>query len=64
MALQGYDVTMFFCQTLLMAKTPQKGIMNQFNMQQKGEGNGYENTNCIIMKHNDYGFVKLLELND
>ncbi len=64
MALQGYDVTMYFCQTLLMGKTPQRGIMNQFNLEQKGEGNGFENTNCIIMKHNEYGFVKLLELND
>ncbi|MDB0062972.1 LysM peptidoglycan-binding domain-containing protein [Crocinitomicaceae bacterium] len=64
MALQGYDVTMFYCQSLLMGKTPRKGIMNNFIMEQKGEGNGYENTNCVILKHNGYSFVKLKEMND
>ena len=64
MAIQGYDVTMFYCQSLLMGKTPRKGIMNNFTLEQKGEGNGYENTNCVILKHNGYSFVKLKEIND
>jgi LysM repeat protein len=64
MALQGYDVTMYFCQSLLMGKNTQKGIMNDFHIEQKGEGNGYENTACFIMKHNDYGFKKIFEIHD
>lgn len=59
MALQGYDVTMFFCQSLLLGKNPRVGIMNEFDMRQKGEGNGFENTSFFIMKHYDYGFKKI-----
>lgn len=64
MALQGYDVTMYFCQTLLMGKSSKKGIMNDFHIEQKGEGNGYENTACFIMKHNDYGFRKVYDVHE
>jgi LysM repeat protein len=64
MALQGYDVTMYFCQYLLMDKIPKVGIMNDFKMEQKGIGNGYENVSCVIMRHNDYRFVKLTDINE
>jgi LysM repeat protein len=64
MAIQGYDVTMFFCQTLLLQKKPSSGLMNSIRMEQKGTGNGYENTNCIIVKQVDYDLIKVAEIND
>lgn len=64
MALQGYDVTMYFCQALLMGKDPKNGIMNNFKMEQKGSSNGYENVSCFIMKHMEYSFVKVMDINE
>mgnify|MGYP003663654265 CR=1 FL=1 len=64
MAIQGFDVTLYFCQTLLLQKKPSSGLMNKIKMEQKGLGNGYENTNCIIVRQVDYELIKVAEIND
>jgi LysM repeat protein len=64
MAIQGYDVTLYFCQTLLLQKKPNAGLMNDFHIEQKGAGNGYENTNCIIVRQIDYDLIKVSKVND
>jgi len=64
MAIQGYDVTMFFCQTLLMQKKPTSGLMNTIRIEQKGAGNGYENTQCFIVKQVEYDLIKVAQVNE
>jgi LysM repeat protein len=64
MAIQGYDVTLFFCQTLLMQKKPTSGLMNAIRLEQKGAGNGYENTQCFIVKQVEYDLIKVAQVNE
>jgi LysM repeat protein len=64
MVLQGFDVTTYFCQTLLMQKAPKKGLMNDINMVQKGANNGFENTKCLIVKQEEYEIIKVAEINE
>lgn len=64
MAVQGYDVMMFFCLKYLMNKNPDRGVMSNFNMVQKGAGNGYENNNCYILQQQDFEIIKIAETNE
>ena len=64
MAVQGYDVMLFFCLKYLLGKNPERGIMSNFNMVQKGAGNGFENNNCFILQQQDFEIVKIVETND
>lgn len=61
---QGFDVTFYFIQSLLMEKKPNNGIMNQINMVSTGAGNGLENNACFILKQQDYEIIKVAEVND
>lgn len=64
MAVQGYDVLMFFCLKYLMEKNPERGVMSNFKMVQKGVGNGYENNNYFILQQQDFEIVKIAETNE
>lgn len=64
MAVQGYDVMMFFCLKYLMNESPERGIMSNFKMVQKGAGNGFENNNCYILQQQDFEIVKLAETHE
>ena len=64
MAVQGYDVLMYFCLKYLVAINPKQGVMSNFKMTQKGAGNGYENNNCFILKQQDFEIIKVAETND
>ncbi len=61
MAVQGYDVMLYFCLKYLLEKNPSTGVMSNFKMVQRGTGNGYENNNCFIMKQEDFELIKLAE---
>lgn len=56
-AVQGFDVTLFFLSDLLMNKTVSKCVMNEFEMVQAGSGNGYENMNTFILRQENGEFV-------
>lgn len=64
MAVQGYDVMMFFCLKYLMNENPERGVMSNFKMVQKGVGNGYENNNYFILQQQDFEIIKLAETDD
>lgn len=64
MSVQGYDVVLYFCTKYLLNKEPGAGVMSNFNLVQKGAGNGFENNNSFIMKQQDYEIIKLAETND
>jgi LysM repeat protein len=57
MAVQGFDVLFYFCSGFLLDKTPEKMIMNEFEMNQKGITNGYENVHSFILELSDYKLV-------
>lgn len=64
MAVQGFDLMIFFCSKYLLMKEASAGVMSNFNMVQKGSGNGFENNNCFILKQADFEIIKVEETND
>ncbi len=64
MAVQGFDVVLYFCVKYLLDQKPGDGVMSDINMVQKGIGNGYENNNCFILKQQDFEIIKLMETNE
>lgn len=63
-AVQGFDVTMYFVQKMLLEQKPGDGVMNIFSPAQVKEGNGFENRASYILKQDDYKIVKVEEIND
>jgi LysM repeat protein len=61
---QGFDITFYFIQTLLMEGKPKAGVMNDINLTSTGSGNGQENKACFILKQVDYEIIKLASFND
>lgn len=61
---QGFDVSLFFIKTLLMSGDVEEGVMNKIQLGGTGAGNGKENKTCIIIKQQDYEYVKVAEYND
>ena len=64
MAVQGFDVTMHFCKTMLLNHDQCIGLMNDIEMVQKGSENGFENQHGYFMKFKDYEIVKVAEFHD
>lgn len=60
MAVQGFDVTLHFLVGLFqMVKTPsEEGIMNAFELIQRGTGNGYENGKVFIIRQEEYKLIR------
>ncbi len=63
-AVQGFDVTMYFAQKMLLEQKPGDGVMNIISPAQVKEGNGFENRASFILKQDDYKIVKVGEIND
>jgi hypothetical protein len=54
MAIQAYDVFMFYCTQFFMDVPPPSMLMNNFNMVQISEADGYENKNVFIIEQEEY----------
>jgi LysM repeat protein len=61
MAVQGFDVPFFFISKYLLGKEMSEGLMTNFEMFQKGNGNGFENGNVYILKQQDFEITKIYE---
>jgi LysM repeat protein len=61
MAVQGFDVPFFFISKYLLGKEMSEGLMTNFEMFQKGNGNGFENGNVYILKQQDFEIIKIYE---
>ncbi len=61
---QGFDVTFYFIQLLLMDDKPDAGVMNNIKLISTGPGNGQENGSCFILKQEDYEIIKVSGGND
>ncbi len=58
MAAQGFDVTYCFIAEQLMGIEAKEGVMNAFNLIQKGTGNGFENGNVFIIRQEEYKLIR------
>lgn len=61
---QGFDVTLYFVKTLLMSGTLEQGVMNKIQLGNTVSGSGKENKTCMIIKQQEYEYVKIAEYND
>lgn len=59
MAVQGFDVTLYFCADLLLGKKKNNMVMNEFEMKQRSTDSGYENINSFILQQSDYELINL-----
>jgi ABC-type branched-subunit amino acid transport system substrate-binding protein len=57
MAAQGFDVTLHFLSGLFTTPS-EEGIMNAFDLIQKGTGNGYENGRVFIIRQEEYKLIR------
>ncbi len=57
MAAQGFDVTLHFLTGLFMVPVTE-GIMNSFDLIQKGTGNGFENGKVFIIRQEEYKLIR------
>lgn len=55
----GFDVMFYFTRSLLMEKSPGQGVISSFAMEQVGPGNGFENSQCFVLKHVEYELVRV-----
>jgi LysM repeat protein len=60
----GFDVMYHFATTLLMDKPNATGVINNFDLQQVGEGNGFENNQAYILKHVDFELKRVGSLHE
>jgi LysM repeat protein len=63
-AAQGFDVTLYFCEKLLMEMTPASGLMNKMIMCPVGPTDGFENTFGVLIRYDNYELKKVLEFHD
>ena len=61
---QGFDITLYYVQKLLMNQKPTKGTINNIILQRTKEGSGFENKACFIFQQDDYKVSKVAEIND
>jgi hypothetical protein len=61
---QGFDITFYFIQSLLMDIKPKAGVMNDIKIAATSPGNGQENKACFILKQVDYEIIKLASFNE
>jgi LysM repeat protein len=54
MAIQAYDVFMFYCSSFLTIHESSKLLMNKFSMESSGIDNGFENKNVFIVEQIEY----------
>jgi ABC-type branched-subunit amino acid transport system substrate-binding protein len=59
MAAQGFDVLFSFCSEMLIGVKTDKLIMNNFELIQKGQGNGYQNAKCYILEQRDFELINV-----
>lgn len=62
--VQGFDVSLYFIQDLLLKKQVNNGVMNQFSIKNIAPGSGYENKTCFIIKQEDFELIQLTIIND
>lgn len=54
MAIQAYDVFLFYCSNFFLENKKPNLMMNNFRMEQVSESDGYENQNVFIVEQEEY----------
>ena len=63
-AVQGFDVFLYFTQYLLWNETTDNLVANDFKMKSFVAGSGYENSKCFVIKHENYQINRVGSFNE
>ena len=59
MAVQGYDIMLYACSHFFLEDAPVNLLMNDFNIEQIDEGDGYENKHIYVIEQEDYELINV-----
>jgi len=61
LAMQAYDVVLYYCSHFFLDRKQQELLMNDFKMKQVTLGGGYENSKIFLIEQEDFELVKSAE---
>ena len=61
LAMQAYDVVLYYCSYFFLDLKQQELLMNDFKMKQVSSNDGYENSKIFLIKQEDFELVKSAE---
>ena len=59
-AVQGYDVLMYFCNSFFLKSQESRLLMNDFKLVQISPADGFENSNIFIVKQEDFQLMRIM----
>ena len=59
-AVQGYDVLMYFCNSFFLKSQESRLLMNDFKLVQISPADGFENSNIFIVKQEDFQLMRII----
>ena len=59
LAAQAYDITLFFCSDFFLENAAHNLMINDFDMKQVSEKDGFENANIFLMEQEDFKLIKV-----
>jgi LysM repeat protein len=63
-AVQGFDISMFFIQDFFLNIKNTSGVMNRISVKNVGNGSGFENKSCFILKQENYEMIQVGFVNE
>lgn len=60
-SMQAYDVVLFYCSSFFLENKKQNLLMNDFNMKQLSERDGFENSKIFLIEQEDFELIKVGE---
>lgn len=63
LSMQAYDVVLYYLSCFFLDGKKQHLLMNDFNMRQVSQGDGYENSKMFLIEQEEFELIKSRELN-
>ena len=60
-SMQAYDVVLFYCSSFFLENKKQNLLMNDFNMKQLSERDGFENSKIFLIEQEGFELIKVGE---
>jgi hypothetical protein len=58
LSMQAYDVVLYYCSAFFLNGKKQHLLMNDFNMVQVSEKDGYENSKIFLIEQEEFELIK------
>ena len=61
MAIQGYDIMNYFCDSFFLELESKASLMNDFQIEQIGQGHGNENSKSFVISQEEFELFNIEE---